>query len=179
MIYYEDNEIKIRDIIEEDIINLFSWHIDKEINMHDPRPIPCNSKDLIKECKIYCNIFESEIINKNVEERKYSYFIIENSENEPIGFINFFSIDKIKKQGEMGVTIGDKRYWKKGIAFRSVNAIINYIFNKMDIERIYIETDESNTASLKLFTKLNFNRCGEYCEDDGFKFIVMERKKVS
>ncbi len=40
MIYYQDENIKIRDICSEDVINLFSCRIDKELNLHDPRPMP-------------------------------------------------------------------------------------------------------------------------------------------
>ncbi|MDF2673841.1 MAG: N-acetyltransferase [Clostridiales bacterium] len=118
-------------------------------------------------------------MNENVDDRKYKYFIITDKENQPIGFVNFFSVDRIKKQGEMGVVIGDKRYWRKGIAYRGVDTAIDYIFNNLDIDRIYIETGETNISALKLFEKLGFNKCGEYLEDNDFKFIVMEKIKIS
>ncbi len=37
MIYYEDNELKIRDIIEEDVVNLLIWQLDKDINKHETK----------------------------------------------------------------------------------------------------------------------------------------------
>ncbi|MGG7163544.1 GNAT family N-acetyltransferase [Clostridium ihumii] len=175
MIYYQDENIKIRDVRSDDVINLFSCRIDKEINLHDPRPIPNTSKELIDECISFCNIFNDEIINENVKDRKYKYFIITNNSDDFIGFVNFFSIDKEKKQGEMGIIIADKRCWGEGIAFTSINIVTKYIFNNMDINRIYIETGETNKPALNLFSKLGFNRCGEYIEDDNFKFIVMEK----
>ena len=177
MIYYQDNEIKIRDICNEDVISLFSWSIDKEINKHDPRPLPCNSSELVKECAEYCKRFDDEVMNENVNNIKYKFFIITNKKDQAIGFVNFFSIDKIKRQGEMGISLGDKRYWRKGIAYRAINAVIDYIFKEMDIERVYIETGEANIPALKLFEKLNFIKCDEYLEEDNFKFIVMEKTK--
>lgn len=177
MIYYQNNEIVIRDICSSDVINLFSWQIDKELNKHDPRPIPNSSKGLIEECTNYCYRFDTEIMSENTEDIKYKYFIIADNEGNAIGFVNFFSIDKLKKQGEMGVTIGDKRYWKKGIAYTAIKIVIDYIFNDMDIDRIYIETGECNTPALKLFEKLDFKKCGEYNEDEDFKFIVMDKIK--
>lgn len=175
MIYYEDEIIKIRDIRNEDIINLFSCWIDKELNSYDPRHMPNTSKELMKECLSFCNRFDVEIMNGNIEDRKYKYFIITNNRDDFIGFVNFFSIDRINKQGEMGVIIADKRYWKKGIAYRAVNVAIKYIFDTMDINRIYIETNEANKPALGLFDKLGFNKCGEFIEDGNFKFIVMEK----
>ncbi|MBL4938595.1 GNAT family N-acetyltransferase [Clostridium sp. YIM B02515] len=175
MIYYEDDSIKIRDLLNEDVINLFSCRIDRELNLHDPRPIPNTSKELLNECKDYCNRFDTEIMNENTEDRKYKYFIITNKDNNFIGFVNFFSINKEKKQGEMGVTIGDKRYFRKGIAYTAINAVVKFIFENMDINRIYIETGETNKAALGLFDKLGFKKRGEYLEDDNFKFIIIEK----
>lgn len=177
MIYYKDDEIEIRDIIHEDIISLFSWWIDKEINEHDPRPVSCNSKDLVEECNRYCSRFDNEVINENILERKYKYFIIVNSHDYPIGFVNFFNIEEKEKQGEMGVVVGDKRYWKKGIAYKATDIVINHIFRNMSINRIYIETAETNLPSLKLFRKLHFKKCDEYFETGEIKFIVMDRHK--
>ena len=177
MIYYQNNEIVIRDIASKDVINLFSWQIDKELNKHDPRPMPNSSKGLIEECINYCRRFDTEIMSENIEAIKYKYFIIADNEDNALGFVNFFSIDKIKKQGEMGVTIGDKRYWKKGIAYTAIKTAADYIFNDMNIDRIYIETGECNSPALRLFEKLDFKRCGEVIEDEDFKFIVMEKMK--
>lgn len=101
------------------------------------------------------------------------------SEGNFIGFVNFFSIGKMKKQGEMGAVMTDKRYWKKGIAYTAINVVTKYIFDNMDIDRIYIETGETNKPALRLFDKLGFNKCGEKLEDDDFKFIVMEKQKIS
>ena len=81
MIYYKDDKIKIRDIEENDVINLFAWSIDKELNQFDPRPLPNTSSELVQECIAYCNRFKNEVINKNTAERKYKYFIITNSDS--------------------------------------------------------------------------------------------------
>jgi len=176
LIYYKDNQISIRDLCKEDVTALFSWWIDKEINRFDPRPIPGSSMELVKECNIYCEMFNRDIMG-NESERKYRYFIICDMENRPIGFVNFFSVDKEKKQCELGVAIGDKRYWKKGIALKAVTIVIDYIFTNLSIDRIYIETGENNEPALGLFSKLGFINCGEDM-DCGFKFIVMEKRNI-
>ena len=175
MFYYKNNEFSIRDLQEEDVISLFSWWINKEINKYDPRPIPCNCSELLEECVRYCNMFESDMINVDIKSRKYIYFIIVDIEDNPIGFVNFFNIDKETKQGELGVIIGDKRYWKRGIAAKSIDVAANYIFSNLNIDKIHIETGENNLPALRLIRKLGFVDYGEYL-DEGFKFIVMEKK---
>lgn len=178
MIYYNDDKIIIRDIKECDVVNLFQCDIDKEINRYDPRPMPNTSRELAASCIDYCKMFDNEILNKKVDDREYKYFIITDSDEKFIGFVNFFDINKVKKQGEMGVIIGDKRYWHKEIAYIAVKAAVNYIFNNMDIDRIYIETTETNIPSKGLFNKLGFKLCGDVVDED-VKFLIMEKRKAS
>lgn len=175
MIYFQDDKIIIREIKEADAPSLFTWDIDKELNQYDPRPVPRSNAELLQQCMDFCRRFNSEIMNPNIQAKIYKYFIVTDKEGNPIGFVNFFGINKEKKQGEMGVMIGDKRWWRNGIALKAVNIAVDYIFNNMDISRIYIETGECNIPSIRLFTKAGFAKCGEYLEEDGFKFIVMEK----
>lgn len=175
MKYYTDDQIIIRDLIPEDVVFLFASFIDKEIYEHDPIPRPVNSKELYEWCGNHCANFENNLAEKDLPDKKFHYFIITNTNEQPIGFIIFFNVDKEKMQGEMGIEIGDKRYWRQGIALKAITEIEKHIFTTMNIKRIYIETGETNKASLKLFEKLKYTRCGEYMENDSFKFIVMEK----
>ncbi|MDF2532548.1 MAG: N-acetyltransferase [Clostridia bacterium] len=178
LIFYRDQEIILRDVIQEDVINLFTWWIDRELNKYDPRPIPSSSYELLQECEHFCSRFDSEVMNHDPKQRKYKYFIICNTQNQMIGFVNIFSFDAECKQCELGVEIGDKRYWRKGLAQKSVQITTEYVFDNMEIERIYIETGELNIPAIRLFEKLGFATCGEIF-DEGFKFITMEKIKQS
>lgn len=175
MNYYSDGQIIIRDLIPEDVVPLFIWFIDKELYEYDPRPRPSNINEFFEWCKMHCYNFENAIAEKDLPDKKFEYFIITNIKEQPIGFINFFNVDKDKMQGEMGVIIGDKRYWKKGIASKAILEVEKHIFSTKNINRIYIETGEKNQAALKLFEKLKYIKCDEYMETDSFKFIVMEK----
>lgn len=178
MIYLIDDSIIIRDIIEEDAAALFSWRIDKEINKFDLRPTPDNITELLEQCNDFYTIFSDQIMPVNHVDKKYFYFMITDTVGMPVGCVNFFNINKEKKQGELGVTIGERSYRKRGIAFKAVEFVVSYIFKNMDIKRIFIETGETNLPSLKLFSKLGFKKCGEYIEENDFRFIVMEIRKM-
>ncbi len=174
MIYYNDNEITIRDIYRSDITALFSWWIDKSLDEFDPRPFPVDSESLIKECNLYCNVFEKEVMNDKAELNKYKYFIIADKEDRPLGFVNIFSLSEEGNSAELGIKIGDRTIWRKGIATKSLNAVLEHLFSEENFTRIHIETEESNIPSLRLFESLDFTRCNEYIEDN-CKFIVMEK----
>jgi len=177
MIYYADTQITVRDIREDDITALFPWWIDRTLNKHDPRPLPNDPASLIKECESYCDKFKREIMNEDSSLNVYKYFIITNLDDEPIGFINTFSYSENMDDAEMGIFIGDKSYWRKSIASRSMQIVMDHYFNEMNFKRLHIETGETNVSSIGLFEKLGFNKCSEDLEDCGFKYVVMEKLK--
>lgn len=168
MIYYQDEQIQIRDIVKEDVIYLFSWSIDGEINQFDPRPLPKNTEDLTNECIKFCQRFESLIVN----EVGYKYFMITNHEEIPIGFVNLFNINQEKQNGEMGFCIGDKRYFRQGLATKAVKIALEYIFSRIKLKQVYIETSHDNIPAIKLSEKCGFQYQGDIMDED-CRFVVM------
>lgn len=173
MVYYKSKRIKIRDIEEEDVIPLFRWWIDRDVNLYDPRPIPDDPKGLMEECSRYCKRFMKEVMNKKKSQNRYHYFIITNMLNRPIGFINIFSFNEDRTEAELGIIIGNSSYWKKGIAYESMGAVLRYLFEEKHYKRIHIETGEDNNPARNLFTKLGFMECDAYL-DEGYPCVVME-----
>lgn len=170
MIFYQDKKIKIRNVEKEDVVYLFSWSIDQEINKHDPRPLPKNGIELAAECQKFCEKFETEIINEAV----YKYFMIIDDSGIPIGFVNLFSINQDRSNGEMGVCIGDKRYWHQGIASKAVDIALDYIFSNLKLKQVYLETNPENIPAIHLAKKCNFQYKGEFMDED-CRFVVMEK----
>ena len=127
MIYYKDETLLIRDVQRNDVTTLFTWWINQDINKFDPRPIPTDTVSLIKECEWYCSMFEREVMNEDNTQNKYKYFMIL-KDSIPIGFINLFGFNE-NQDAELGIIIGDKTYWNKGIAFKCLNIVIEYAFS--------------------------------------------------
>jgi len=175
MYLYKDDEIAIRTVNKNDAAILFIWWISEDINRHDPRSLPRNCQDLIEECNSFCKTFENHVLTDEIDEDSYLYFIIENSEGNQIGFVNLFDFDENRTKAELGIIIGDKAYWYKKIGRKSVNAVLNYANTEIGLNIVHIETGEENIPALNLFTRLGFEKCGENFEDNGFKWIVMEK----
>lgn len=58
-------------------------------------------------------------------------------------------------QTQLGVTL-NSNYQGKGIAYESINILINFLFKEWNCHRIYAEIDTRNNKSIKLFKKLKF-----------------------
>jgi [ribosomal protein S5]-alanine N-acetyltransferase len=74
--------------------------------------------------------------------------------------------DIYRKSAELGYWLGEK-YWGRGIITEAVNALVNYAFEHIDINRIYANVFEKNIASMKVLEK-----CGFICEAVQKKAVV-------
>lgn len=100
-------------------------------------------------------------------------FAIETLDGEYIGNCACFDINKTKGEAEVGIVIGDRRYWDKGYGTDAVNVLVSYIFSQMKLRRIYLKTLFPNKRAQKCFNKCGFVHYGHLVKD-GNSFILME-----
>ena len=92
-------------------------------------------------------------VNKDINSSVY--FKIINSKNKlHIGNISLTNIDKFSHFAELGILIGEKEFWGKGIGELSVRAVCKFGFNFLNLNRIEIGT--YNPAAEKMFKKCGF-----------------------
>jgi RimJ/RimL family protein N-acetyltransferase len=77
-----------------------------------------------------------------------------------IGNIGLHKIDYIHRHAEIGIIIGEKEFWKRGFATKSVNAIADYAFNTLNLHKLYAIVMKENTGSMKAFENAGFDKEG-------------------
>jgi len=100
-------------------------------------------------------------------------FAIETPDGEHIGNCTYYAIDKARGEAELGIMIGNRNYWDKGYGVDAVTNLVNHIFQRTKLNRIYLKTLVSNTRAQKCFTKCGFTPCG-HLERDSYNFVLME-----
>lgn len=63
--------------------------------------------------------------------------------------------DVYEKSGELGYWLGED-YWGKGVMTAAVKKLCKEVFDKYDIERIFVEPYEPNVGSRKVLEKAGF-----------------------
>jgi [ribosomal protein S5]-alanine N-acetyltransferase len=84
------------------------------------------------------------------------YAICDATNNKHIGNVKIDFHDERSNVSELGLMIGDKNYWGRGIGYEACHLIMDYGFNKMELRKIYLAVYESNPAAKKLYKKLGF-----------------------
>ena len=90
-----------------------------------------------------------------------------------IGTIKAGHIDWYARIGDIGIMIGDRAYWGRGIAQDSIFALCRYLFDEVALRKLTAGAMATNVAMIKVFEKLGFQheaklRAQDWQEDGGY-----------
>ncbi|MEW5974456.1 MAG: GNAT family protein [Acidobacteriota bacterium] len=95
-------------------------------------------------------------------------FAVETEGHDLIGSIGLHAINWVERKAELGVMIGEKRYWNRGYGSAAVNAVLRIAFEKMNLNRVFLRVHENNTRAIRVYEKCGFQREGLLREDHYF-----------
>lgn len=101
-----------------------------------------------EESKALINIWEKEYNNDEF----YQWAIVLKESDKVIGGISVVNIWKEIDKVEVGYCIGED-YWFRGISAEALNAVITFLFEKVDVKTIIGRYDISNVNSGRVMEK--------------------------
>lgn len=123
--------------------------------------------ELIMSHPVHLSIPETEQwIKKNSDDPGQRLFgiYVKNDEKEEkpilVGVLRLMFLDFDAGTTELGVYIGDRSYWGKGIGEYVIKRGVNLTFDDLGLMKIYIKVNNSNQASMNTFLKLGFEKEG-------------------
>lgn len=98
----------------------------------------------------------------------------EKETNRMIGSCSFVAINWETLSGEIGYSINPD-YWRQGFGLETAEALLDFGFGKLGLERIEVRVMEENVRSIALAEKLGMKSAGE-----GNEFVVYkgERRNI-
>ena len=142
------DEITLRKIIPSDLDSLFEIYSNEKLFLHSPVMLKKN-KDTVANM---IGHFERDYNKKKV----IFLGISVNSDPENIvGVAEIFDYNREVNMITIGYRIND-RFWGRGIATKTVKAMVEYLFNDIGINRIQAFVMPENTKSLNVLRRNNF-----------------------
>lgn len=152
----------------DDAANDYRWQTDPELSDLDAiTPLRMSFSDYVIEYR--------DMLKHESEFRRPMG--VEDKQGKHIGNAVWYNIDKIGRQAEVGIMIGDRDYWSKGYGTDAMQTMVDYIFRRTNFNRLYLKTLEKNARAHKSFAKVGFTPCG-HMERDGYKFLLMELPRL-
>lgn len=86
-------------------------------------------------------------------------------DNIPVGLIGLLNIDDTNKKAEFYICIGEESAKGCGIAKKASMLLLDYAFNELYLNKVYLYTEQENVPAQKLFEKLGFKKEGLFEHD--------------
>jgi len=104
--------------------------------------------------------FKEFLIDLYRKRRGFRWIITLKGDDRPIGTLGFYKwAPSASYQAEMGYDLA-KEHWGKGIMTEAMQAVVDFGFKKMELNRIEVYIMPRNKRSIKLVRNLGFKREG-------------------
>jgi len=164
MINKRKNNILIRDFEERDIDSKIKWINDEKNNKFLHYDIPLNKE-------------KTFLWFKNKADNRLDCVI--EYEDVPVGLIGLINIDNINSKAEYYISIGRHDLKRKGIATTATELILEYAFNDLKLNKVYLNVDEENEAACRLYEKIGYKIEGLFIKDMLHKGKLINRKRYA
>ena len=145
---------------EEDYV----WRRDPELAAFDA------AKPYSGRLSDYLAVFGDELAYPSPYRRTLA---VEDLEGRHIGNVMYYNVDYQRREAEIGVTIGLREYWGRGYGTDLIRTFIAYIFEALNLERVYLKTLDWNLRAQRCFEKAGFRHYGVSRRGD-HTFVLME-----
>jgi len=122
------------------------------------------------ETTIYLSVFheiiarhrEKELLDKLIrtENGNYVLAIVEKATDKLLGNCGLLNVDHINRNAEFGVFIGDKEQRGKGIGEEATRLILDFGFNAINLNHIWLRVFTFNKNAIGLYQKIGFKKIG-------------------
>ena len=156
----ETERLILRQIEDDDVEELYEMLSDPEVAKFDYF-YPVKSKE---EAMKFIKRYKDELD----ENEEITWGIILKETNKLLGTCCLGDFDEGARRSEIGYDI-TRIEWCKGYATEALEAVVDYGFNFMNLNRIEATVTPGNEASIKVLRKLNFVQEGIVRERDLIK----------
>lgn len=101
--------------------------------------------------------FQRELRRQDKHSRSFALLT---DTDEFIGRLGYYHIDHHRREAELGIAIGERKYWGQGYGTDAVKTILTHIFQTTDLERVYLHTYAENERAQRAFQNAGFRKAG-------------------
>jgi [ribosomal protein S5]-alanine N-acetyltransferase len=157
------NRIKLRNKRLSDARDDFAWQTDPELAELDAALVlSMNYQQFLSE-------YTFELCYPSSSRHE---FAIESNSGLHIGNCVYYNVNAVESKTEIGIMIGNRDYWNQGYGEEAINLLVDHVFNRTNLDRVYLTTLEWNIRAQKCFLKCGFQECGSVTRD-GSAFFLM------
>jgi RimJ/RimL family protein N-acetyltransferase len=86
----------------------------------------------------------------------FTFVICIPPDGRPIGEVLLADIDRVNGSAELGIFIGEVGEWGKGYGTDALNAIVDFAFGELRLERVWLNVSTDNPRARRAYDKVGF-----------------------
>ncbi|MCJ7715403.1 MAG: GNAT family N-acetyltransferase [Anaerolineales bacterium] len=151
------DQIRYRAIEKEDLPNFVTWLNDPEVRQGLSLIMPLS---LAEEEEWF-----SGMLKKPPYEKPLAIEIQPDPKKDEwifVGNCGLFAIDWQNRSAEIGIHIGEKKYWNKGFGTKAMCLMLKHGFENLNLHRLWLRVFATNLNALRAYEKAGFVIEGKY-----------------
>ncbi|NDV26709.1 GNAT family N-acetyltransferase [Desulfovibrio sp. JC010] len=129
--------------------NWFSWFNNPEITKYMYNGSYPNTREgLIKFYQSTCVDNSAHLV----------LAIIDIASGAHVGNLGLHRIDHLYRRAELGIVLGEKDFWGKGIGSEACKLICGHGFARFNLHKIFLRTEFENVGAIRAFEKAGFSQ---------------------
>lgn len=150
----EGNKVLLKPINKNDTPNIIKWRNSENVR-----------KNFIYQEELTIETHTRWLENKVNTGEVVQFIIIEKVKNLDIGSVFLRDIDTKNNKAEFGIFIGEDEARGKGLGQEATRLIVEYGFNQLKLNKIFLRVFAQNTGAIKSYEKAGFIKEGLFKED--------------
>ncbi len=166
-------KVELKPFERHHIAKLVEWRNDPEVSYWSDGREPDYELTTLEEAEIsFTNNVKS---GSKLDGYMFSVYTLD---GQYIGVADYRDVDRIKRSCTIGIAIGEKDYWGNGYGSDAIDVLVEFLFNRLNLRRIQLDTWSGNERAIKSYQKCGFKIEGtlkenEYIEGRYYDTIIM------
>ena len=158
-------KVGLREKLDADAWNDWLWRVDEELSELDA------ARPLTMSFEQYQPVHREDL--RYPAPRSHRFAIVDLPTGTHIGNCMYYDLDTRTEETELGIMVGDRGYWNSGYGQDAVKLLLDHLFERLRLRRVYLKTLEWNIRAQRSFGKNGFREYGR--GDQGrYRFKLME-----
>lgn len=137
--------VTLRPLEPTDIETMYPWHLDYELDIYSSWGRTCSRAFFQKRWEEKLLDPPDDLITFGIE-----------FEDRLVGRVQVALIDYEHRRCYIGILLGDRSVWGRGVGKKAVRIALDYAFTVLNLEKACAEVYDFNTRSCRLFEAVGF-----------------------
>ncbi len=121
---------------------------------------------LIERCLPVTEFEHKKFYEKLISDKSRIFFtVLEAPKNRFVGICALKNIDSRHRKAELYICLNGKDVRGRGLGAQTVKALLDYAFDRLNLNRVYLYTPAYNKHAIQCYKKAGFVKEGEFLED--------------